>query len=140
MAVTLKLTFSSDITFLEPVRHSFETFLDGCGIRDDDLLYWCWVGLQEALVNAIRHGNGEDPEKPVVFTVALENRNLRFEVRDLGPGIDMDTIPDPTAPENLMNPSGRGFLFMQKAMDKVDGHRLPDGFALIMEKQLPGGC
>ena len=94
------------------------------------------VGLQEALVNAIRHGNGEDPEVPVIFEVNLEKSRLVMTITDRGPGVDLDEVPDPTSPENLLRASGRGFLFIQKAMDQVRGEKQDQGFTLIMEKQI----
>ena len=71
-----KLTLSSDIRFLDVAKAAFEDFANTHGLMDEDTLYWCWVGLQEALVNAIRHGNGENPELPVVFDVSLEKSKL----------------------------------------------------------------
>ena len=131
-----KLTLSSDIRFLDVAKAAFEDFANTHGLMDEDTLYWCWVGLQEALVNAIRHGNGENPELPVVFDVSLEKSKLVMSITDQGPGVDLANVPDPTSPENLLRSSGRGFLFIQKAMDKVQGKRVNHGFTLIMEKQI----
>lgn len=131
-----KLTLSSDIRFLDVAKVAFENFANTHGLMDEDTLYWCWVGLQEALVNAIRHGNGENPELPVVFDVSLEKSKLVMTITDQGSGVDLANVPDPTSPENLLRSSGRGFLFIQKAMDKVQGKRVDHGFTLIMEKQI----
>ncbi len=131
-----KLTLSSDIRFLDVAKTAFENFANTHGLMDEDTLYWCWVGLQEALVNAIRHGNREDPEVPVIFEVNLEKSRLVMTITDRGPGVDLEEVPDPTSPENLLRASGRGFLFIQKAMDRVRSERLDQGFTLIMEKQI----
>jgi len=131
-----KLTLSSDIRFLDVAKAAFENFANTHGLMDEDTLYWCWVGLQEALVNAIRHGNGENPELPVVFDVSLEKSKLVMSITDQGSGVDLADVPDPTSPENLLRSSGRGFLFIRKAMDNVQGKRVDHGFTLIMEKQI----
>ena len=132
----LRLTLSSDIRFLDVAKAAFENFANTHGLMDEDTLYWCWVGLQEALVNAIRHGNGEDPQLPVIFDVRLEKLKLVMSITDRGSGVELEEVPDPTTPENLLRSSGRGFLFIRKAMDRVHGKRLDQGFTLIMEKQI----
>ncbi len=130
------LTFSSDIQFLDVAKTAFDTFAATHGLSNKDLLYWSWVGIQEALVNAIRHGNKENPETPVVFRIQLSQSVLTMTVTDQGPGVDLAELPDPTAPENLLRASGRGFLFIRKAMDRLTARKGKDGFTLIMEKQI----
>ncbi len=77
------------------------------------------MAVEEALVNAIKHGNQMDPEKRVTITyTALPDR---FDVRitDEGPGFDPNDVPDPTAPENLERPCGRGLLLIRYYMTEV---------------------
>lgn len=130
------LTFSSDLQFLDVAKAAFDTFAASHGLTNKDFLYWSWVGIQEALVNAIRHGNGENPEVPVVFRIRLKPSVLIMTVTDQGIGVDLAELPDPTSPENLLRSSGRGFLFIRKAMDRLTSRREKDGFTLIMEKKI----
>ena len=77
------------------------------------------MAVEEALVNAIKHGNQMDPEKSVrVSYTALTDR---FDVRitDEGPGFNPSDVPDPTSPENLERPCGRGLLLMRYYMTEV---------------------
>ena len=103
------------------------------------------VALEETLVNAIVHGNLEVSselrqrddddsysqlieerrlttpykDRTVTLSVSLTPHEGRFVVRDEGPGFDVDNLPDPTDPENLLKPSGRGIMLINAFMDEV---------------------
>lgn len=77
------------------------------------------VGLTEALSNAMLYGNGRDPSKSVLVEVVFREGTLRAKVRDQGAGFDPTTIPDPTLPENLTRPCGRGLFLMRELLDEV---------------------
>lgn len=77
------------------------------------------IGLTEALANAFRHGNASDPSKTVDLSYAVDETRVWIRVADEGPGFALDQVPDPTAPENLSRPSGRGLLLMRSFMDEV---------------------
>jgi serine/threonine-protein kinase RsbW len=78
------------------------------------------VALSEAVNNAIVHGNKKDPAKKVSIRMAKEGNLLSFLVADEGEGFDPAVITDPTAPENLDKPSGRGIFLMRTLADKVE--------------------
>src|SRR5690554_2569456 len=59
------------------------------------------LAVEEALVNAIKHGNQLDPEKIVQIGFTVNEEGFSIEIRDEGPGFDMADVPDPTDPENL---------------------------------------
>jgi serine/threonine-protein kinase RsbW len=77
------------------------------------------VALDEAIVNAIKHGNGYDPAKQVRIVAEITRGAARFEVTDEGEGFRMQDVPDPCAPENLLRTSGRGILLIRATMDEV---------------------
>jgi serine/threonine-protein kinase RsbW len=77
------------------------------------------VGLTEALSNAMLYGNAHDPSKRVRVEVTLTSGAIRARIIDEGLGFDPCTIPDPTCPENLMKPGGRGLFLMRQLMDEV---------------------
>ncbi len=87
--------------------------------------------LEEAIVNAFRHGNRGDPNKVVKFRCKISDEVAEFEVRDQGVGFDPGCVPDPTAEENLEIPSGRGIMLMRAYMSEVA--YLPPGNILRME-------
>lgn len=77
------------------------------------------LALEEAVVNAIKHGNRFDKDKKVVIRYSGNHKNLTVTVRDEGEGFDPACVPDPTVPENIALPYGRGLMLMNAYMDRV---------------------
>lgn len=77
------------------------------------------VSLAEALANAMLYGNAGDPRKTVRVEVVLDGVCLEARVTDQGDGFDPDSVEDPTRPENLTRPGGRGLFLMRQLMDEV---------------------
>jgi len=78
------------------------------------------LALQEALLNAVIHGNKEDPFKRVYITVRCSpDGDVHIKISDEGAGFDLASVPDPTAGENLLRISGRGIFLMRTLMDEV---------------------
>jgi len=96
---------------VEQVRNDFSL--------SDDIFGNILVALTEAVNNAIIHGNHSNPEKVIHISVSQEKRTLRFLVVDSGNGFDYNNLPDPTAPENLERPTGRGVFLMEQLSDLV---------------------
>ena len=91
------------------------------------------LAVEEALVNAIRHGNRSDQNKLVHLLCKLATDRVLIEIADEGAGFDPACVPDCTAAENLNRASGRGIMLMRNYMSRVEythgGHRV------VMEKQ-----
>jgi len=79
-----------------------------------------FIALDEAFVNAVRHGNKNDPTKLLKVTAELSPREACFTVEDEGEGFDVGAIPDPCDPDNLFKTSGRGVLLIHNIMDEVE--------------------
>jgi serine/threonine-protein kinase RsbW len=112
------LTIPSDLTYLDEVLDYLNRRLLELGIvkpGDSDVI----VALDEAIVNAIKHGNKNDPDKTVRIVAELSAAGARFTVRDEGPGFSRDGLPDPTDPLRLLVPNGRGLLLISHIMDEV---------------------
>lgn len=77
------------------------------------------IALTEAVNNAIHHGNHLDPAKQVVVGYRIAGDKVTFVVKDQGPGFDHDHLPDPTDPENIEKPHGRGVFLMRALADEV---------------------
>jgi serine/threonine-protein kinase RsbW len=77
------------------------------------------VGLSEALANAMLYGNSRDPSKRVLVEIAFQLGRIQARVTDQGSGFDPASVPDPTTPENLTKPCGRGLFLMRKLLDEV---------------------
>ena len=89
-----------------------------CGY-DDDTIFALRLSVEEALSNAIRHGNLYDINKKVDIRYSVSPERIDLYVRDEGRGFDPGVIPDPRAPENLESPSGRGIMLMRAYMNQV---------------------
>ncbi len=99
-----------------------ESFIDNAKERfhlDDDLYGNIMIAVTEAVNNAIKHGNSMNEKKNVYLSLHLEKSIIRFVVKDEGKGFDYQNLPDPTLPENLHKPSGRGIFLMKHLADEV---------------------
>jgi serine/threonine-protein kinase RsbW len=98
---------------------------------DEDSLHWTAMAVRESVVNAITHGNDNDPAKIVFvdYSVASESEPADFivHVRDQGRGFDPETLKDPLTPENMLSASGRGVFLIRQFMDDVSIRRAPQG-------------
>jgi len=77
------------------------------------------LALEEALINAIKHGNQLDRNKKVNISYRILEDRFEVQINDEGPGFDPGDVPDPTAIENLERPCGRGLMLMRHYMDEV---------------------
>jgi serine/threonine-protein kinase RsbW len=99
-----------------------ESFIDNAKEKfnlDDDIYGNIMVAVTESVNNAIRHGNKSDKKKNVHLTLSLNDNLIRFIVKDEGIGFDYHNLPDPTSPENIDKPSGRGIFLMKHLSDEV---------------------
>jgi serine/threonine-protein kinase RsbW len=78
------------------------------------------LALEEALVNAIKHGNEMDRSKKVYVSYRFSGDRLEVRITDEGKGFDPSDVPDPTAIENLERPCGRGLMLMKHYMTEVE--------------------
>ena len=105
---------------------------------DNDSMFAVRLCLEEALVNAFRHGNRFEPGLVVKFRASIGPDTCTFEVEDQGEGFDPDGVPDPTAHENLEIPSGRGIMLMRAYMSSVE--YVPPGNCIRITYKRPEGA
>ena len=90
---------------------------------DDESLHWTAMAVRESVVNAIHHGNHDDPSKMVFIDYGARPETEPAEfvvcVRDQGNGFDPAAIKDPLTPENMLKSSGRGIFLIRQFMDDV---------------------
>lgn len=109
-------------SIVENIR-MIESFIDNAKERfhlDEDLYGNIMIAVTEAVNNAIRHGNAGNSSKNVFLSLSLHDNLLKFIVKDEGPGFNYELLPDPTAPENLEKPGGRGIFLMKHLSDEVE--------------------
>lgn len=99
-----------------------ESFIDNAKEKfelDDDIYGNIMIAVTEAVNNAIKHGNEKDKKKNVTLALKLEQGRISFTVEDQGNGFNFQNLPDPTAPENIEKPGGRGIFLMKHLADEV---------------------
>jgi serine/threonine-protein kinase RsbW len=121
----------SDPAEARRVQDDIEVALKACQFEEREI-FSIRLALEEALVNAIKHGNQMDRSKRVHISYRVSPDRFEIKIADEGKGFDPDDVPDPMAPENLERPSGRGLLLMRHYMTEVTYH--PPGNRLSMCK------
>ncbi|NJN28211.1 MAG: ATP-binding protein [Cyclobacteriaceae bacterium] len=100
-----------------------ESFIDNAKERfnlDDDIYGNIMIAVTESVNNAITHGNKNDRTKSVSLSLSLNDNIIQFVIKDEGAGFDYQHLPDPTSPENVGKPSGRGVFLMKHLSDEVN--------------------
>lgn len=136
-AKRVSYTLDSSLQSVNTAEETAQLLAGKAGFDEDDCLKIS-MAVREAAVNAVLHGNAYDPAKKM--TVAFENtgRALVITITDEGRGLDVNTIPDPTTPENLLKQSGRGIFLMRSFMDEVRIRLLAPGTEVTMIKNVGG--
>jgi len=109
----------SDLALLEPVTDYLTKRIEQAWFLPVDRCLSLALALREALVNAITHGNHDDPSKLVRITAEVSRHQARFTVEDEGVGFNVNDIPHPRDPDNLLKSSGRGVLLIRSVMDET---------------------
>ncbi len=117
--VKLKFDFPSDLAQTRAVQQQIMQAVHDHGYADD-AIFGIKLSLEEALVNAVKHGNKLDPKKSVHVRAEVGAQQVEITIEDEGPGFDRSKVPDPTADENLTKCSGRGLLLMEAYMTEVE--------------------
>ena len=143
--LSVHLEFTSGFHMIDVVQTVGDYIGRQAGL-DDDAVHWVGVAVRECVINAIKHGNENDPLK-LVFVDFQASTNchgpaLEIRVRDQGKGFDPSHLADPLAPENILKSSGRGIFLIRNFMDDVRLQRVPDGgMEIVMTKRAqPAGA
>lgn len=134
-----RVSYTMDST-LETVDNAEQTasrIAAEAGFGDEEVMQIS-MAVREAAVNAVLHGNAYDPEKKVRVDFERNVRDLVITIRDQGKGLDLNKIPDPLAPENLLKTSGRGIFLIRSFMDEVQIHPSQTGTEIKLIKHVHG--
>lgn len=131
---SVKLSFPSQVRLIDLVHCVAEKMAEVAGFDEDEALN---VGLavREAAINAIIHGNGQNPKVNVDVTLKADRGRLEIRVRDRGAGFDPNRTADPTDAGNLLRTSGRGLLLMRAFVDDVAFRRKGTGMEIVLTKR-----
>ena len=119
MSQVKELTLPSRIESVDEAALKADEFAKEVGLGED-FISAIDLAIRESVANAVKHGTKFDESKKVEIRLTRDISGFEITVRDFGPGFDLDEIPDPTNPENLLKASGRGILFMRSFMDEVE--------------------
>lgn len=124
-ALTQELEFTQRIEFpakAENIALAEKLIDEACSRHNvhENLYGNVLIALTEAVNNAIHHGNKLDPSKEVTLGYEAKEDRIIFMVQDQGPGFDHEDLPDPTDPQNLEKPHGRGVFLMKALADEVE--------------------
>ncbi len=116
-----KLVINSNINNISEVEKLIDQVCEDLNIKED--IYGnILIAVTEAVNNSILHGNASNEELKVTIEVVKKESNTEvvFTVSDEGKGFDFNHLPDPTAPENIEKPDGRGIFLMKNLSDNVE--------------------
>jgi len=119
---SVKLTIGSDLSAVREVRDLILKEVDQFGF-DRQSHFAIQLALEEAMINAMKHGNQLDPKKRVHIEFKISAKQLEVIVEDEGPGFERAGVPDPTLDENIEKCSGRGILLIEAYMNSVHWSR-----------------
>jgi serine/threonine-protein kinase RsbW len=114
-----KVSISSDPSEARRIQQDIEIALKKHQYTEKEI-FGIRLALEEALVNAIKHGNQMDHRKKVHITYHVRAEHFEIVIVDEGPGFDPADVPDPTAPENLERCCGRGLMLIKHYMTEVE--------------------
>lgn len=107
---------------IEGFRHAEKLIMDGLAANHypEASRFAIRLALEEAVVNAFKHGSKGIDKPRVEFAYHIDGHEVFMRVKDPGPGFKPECLPDPTAPENLERPGGRGVMLMRAFMSRVE--------------------
>lgn len=114
----IEFEFPSTISLMHSILDYLMGRVEKIGVADKENSH-LFVALDEAFVNAVKHGNKFDVNKLVKVSADISPSEARFSIEDQGEGFDVHSIPNPLDPENLFKSSGRGVLIIHNVMDEV---------------------
>lgn len=112
------LVIGSDIAKINEVEKLVDSLSDICNF-DDEVYGKLLLSIVEAVNNAIIHGNKLDQQKQVTISYTVDEAEIQMSVTDQGSGFNPGEVPDPTAPENIEKPCGRGIYLMRHLSDDI---------------------
>lgn len=114
-----KLSINSEIENISLIEKMVDDLSSGYNINSD-LYGKVLLAVIEGVNNAVVHGNKLDREKIVTVEYFISEEVLSFSIKDQGPGFNYMAVPDPTIPENIEKPHGRGIFLMNHLADSIE--------------------
>ena len=123
----------STVSAVEDMCRKLLTEAEANGFGSDDI-FAIHLAIEEALTNAVRHGNQQNPDKKINIKYSVTAEKFEISVSDSGNGFTPDSLPDPRCGENLYKCGGRGVLLMRAYMDVVEYSEIGNSVHMIKYK------
>jgi len=133
MPIKTKVEIANNSHLLKKVSKELIDTLKEQGVLEE-IIFDIHVAFEEALRNAMIHGNKLQPDKKVKVETEITPEEVTISVGDEGEGFDVSRLPDPTVEENLLKESGRGVYLIRYLMDEVRYEN--GGRRVVMKKRL----
>jgi len=130
----IEFELPSDLSLMNGVLHYLNERVARLGVIKPEQSN-LFIALDEAFVNAVKHGNRNDPRKLVRIIAELSPKEARFTIEDEGEGFKVSEIPDPRDPANLFKTSGRGVLLIYNIMDEVEYNERGNRLTMVMRPE-----
>jgi serine/threonine-protein kinase RsbW len=137
MEQSVSYTFDSTLDTVDHAEEQATRIATELGFSDEEVMQIS-MAVREGAVNAVLHGNAYAPDKKVMLAFERTADGLVITIRDQGRGIDLGSIPNPLAPENLLKTSGRGIFLMRSFMDEVEIRPSQTGTEVKLIKHVRG--
>jgi serine/threonine-protein kinase RsbW len=134
MSISRSMILSSTPAAIIDVFRQIQPNLQANKFTEEDI-FAVHLALEEAFINAIRHGNKMEPSKAVKIDYAIEPDKIEICMTDEGNGFDPEVIPDPRYGDNLYKPAGRGMLLMRSFMDVVEYNKKGNSVRMIRYRE-----
>ncbi len=131
-----RIVFPSRLTEVPAVQRAIVEAVQAAGYPANSV-FAIRLALDEALSNAVRHGNASDPSKSVTVDYRVSPEQVAIEIEDEGQGFCPEGVPDPTEEDNLCRPHGRGVMLMKAYMTEVRYNSRGNRVTLIKSCRCP---
>jgi serine/threonine-protein kinase RsbW len=134
MSISRSVVVASTPTAVVEVFNQIQPGLQANGYSEEDI-FAIHLSLEEAFVNAVKHGNKMEPSKAVKVDYLIEQDKVEICMTDEGEGFDPEVIPDPRYGDNLYKPAGRGMLLMRSFMDVLEYSKKGNSLRMIRYRE-----
>ncbi len=129
----IEVTLAGDTPAAQELQDRIIRSVEEFGFSDRDI-FVMRLAIEEALVNAVKHGNKRDPSKKIFVRCQVDHQKVWLQIEDEGDGFVLADVPDPTADENLDKPSGRGIKLMESFLTSLEYNDRGNCVTLVKHK------
>jgi serine/threonine-protein kinase RsbW len=128
-----KVVIPSNLRAAREIEEQIVCLAEGAGYSRE-ASFAIRLALEEAMVNAHKHGNCGDLNKMITISYEVNPQKITVRIADEGKGFDPNNIPDPTVPDRIALPNGRGLMLMRAYLDEVSFNETGNVVQLVKEK------